>query len=124
MMTPELMTTMLNHATGIATWTPPAQWYVGYFFEGVEITGGSYSRKPIDFGAAVEISESMVRAGSDADIDFPSLPTADVDEVRIVNTASGTPTLTGWIIPYLRSFNAGDGKSHPADSIAVGFTSS
>ena len=124
MMTSQLAMTMLNHATGVATWTPPAQWYVAYFLDGTEITGGSYARPPIDFAAAVALSETLTRSGSSNTQDFVNLPTTDVDEARIVNTPSGTPTLTGWIIPYLRSFTAGEGNSHPVDGIAVGFTTS
>ena len=123
-MTPELMALLIDHATGVATFTPPAQWYVAYFFEGAEISGGSYSRKPIDFAAAVELDETQVRAGNSNDVPFADLPTEDVDEAHIVNTASGAITLTGWILPYLRSFTAGDDNTHAADDIAVGFTTS
>ena len=118
MMTTEFMLEMLDAATSAHSW------YVAYFLDGAEITGGSYARQSIAFDSAVALSETQVRAGSSGAVSFTNLPTTDVDEVRIVNTASGSITLTGWIIPHLRSFTSGDGVTYAADGVAVGLTSS
>lgn len=118
-MTEELRLLLLDHATGLTYWTPPVQWYVAYFEGGVEITGGSYARQPIDFAAAAAVSSTVTRAGSDDSQIFTNLPTVDVEEIRIVDTASGAIGVTGWIIPHLRSFTSGDDQGYPADGIGV-----
>lgn len=118
-MTEELRLALLDHATGLTYWTPPAQWYLAYFLAGTEITGGSYARPPIDFAAAVAVTSTNARAGSADSQIFDNLPTTDVDELRIVDTPSGAITMTGWVIAHVRSFTAGDDKAYSADKIGV-----
>lgn len=118
-MTEELRLLLLDHATGLTVWTPPVQWYVAYFLAGVEISGGSYARQEIDFADAAATSATNVRAGSSNGQVFENLPTTDVDEIRIVDTASGAIGLTGWVIPHVRSFTAGDDRAYAADKIGV-----
>lgn len=122
-MTEELMLLLADHATGYAYWTPPAQWYLAYFEAGVEIVGGSYARQPITAAQAVAISSTHVRSGSANGQLFENLPTTDVDELRIVDTPSGAITLTGWVIPHVRSFTAGDDKGYAPDKIGLNLQS-
>ena len=121
-MTEELRLLLLDHATGKTYWTPPAQWYVAYFLAGAEVSGGSYARQPIDFADAAASTATVSRAGSFDSQTFENLPATDVDEIRIVDTASGTPGVTGWRIPHLQSFSAGDDFGYTPNKIGVGIS--
>lgn len=116
-MTEWLRLLLLDHATGLTYWTPPDQWYVAYFLDGVEVTGGSYARQPISFAAAADVSSTVTRSGSSDSQLFENLPTTDVDEIRIMSAATGGNA--GWIIEHLRSFTSGDDKGYAADKIGV-----
>jgi len=108
---------LLDHATGKTYWTPPVQWYVAYFLAGVEVSGGSYARQPIDFADAVAATSTVSRAGSSDSQVFENLPTADTDEIRIMSAATGGDA--GWVIEHIRSFTSGDDKGYAADKIGV-----
>ena len=110
---------LVDHATGKTVWTPPAQWYLAYFNDGTEVTGGSYARQEIDFADAVALSSTHVRAGSSNGQVFDNLPTTDVDEARIVDTASGAYTDTLATFTYIESFTSGDTQGPLADATAI-----
>jgi hypothetical protein len=108
---------LLDHATGKTYWTPPDQWFVAYFVDGVEVSGGSYARQPITFADATAVSSTVSRAGSSDSQIFENLPTTDVDEIHIMSAVTGGDA--GWVIEHIRSFTSGDDKGYAADKIGV-----
>lgn len=120
-MTEELLLLLANHASGYAVWTPPDQWFAAYFLDGVEMSGGSYTRQPLTFAEAVMVAVNIARAGTSGLTLFDNVPDGDVDEIRIVDTASGAIGLTGWVIPHVRSFAAGDDPGYAPGKIGVNF---
>lgn len=118
-MTQELMLKLQNHATGAETWSPPEQWYLAIFDGGVEAAGLGYERQPISFAMAVALSATHVRSGTSDSQVFENAPAFEGDELRIVDTASGAPTLTGWVIPHLRSITAGSSPGYAAGKIGT-----
>ena len=116
-MTEWLRLLLLDHATGNTYWTPPVQWYVAYFLDGSEVSGGSYARQPISFADAEAASSTVSRAGSSDSQVFENLPTTDTDEIRIMSAATGGNA--GWVIEHIRSFTSGDDKGYAVDKIGV-----
>lgn len=82
---------LLDHVLGGTTYTQPATIYLALYTDattdaggGTEVTGGSYARQTITFGAA-----SAGSASNNADVDFASMPTATVTNWAILDAASG-----------------------------------
>jgi hypothetical protein len=111
------MMALLDYALNVANWTPPAQWYVAYFNGGTELTGGAYARQPVTWSEAVALSATHVRSGSATAVFFENLPAGDVDELRIMDAATGGNA--GFVIPHVRTFVAGDDKGYAPDKIGV-----
>lgn len=86
-----LKSKIVKHIKGEASYTMPSTLYLALYTQdptaadgGLEVTGGSYSRKPISFGA-----ESGGSAQSNAAINFTSMPTTNVSHWGIRDAASG-----------------------------------
>ena len=86
-----LKSKIVKHVKGEASYTMPTTLYLALYTTdptvadtGTEVTGGSYSRKPISFAA-----ESGGSAASNAAINFTSMPTTNVAFWGIRDASSG-----------------------------------
>ena len=86
-----LKSKIVKHVKGEASYTMPTTLYLALYTSdptvadsGVEVTGGSYSRKSISFAA-----ESGGSAPSNAAINFTSTPTTNVSHWGIRDASSG-----------------------------------
>lgn len=86
-----LKSKIVKHVKGEASYTMPTTLYLALYTSdptvadaGVEVTGGSYSRKSISFA-----SESGGSAASNAAINFTSMPTTNVSHWGIRDASSG-----------------------------------
>lgn len=77
---------LLDHALRIASWTMPSGLWVALYTTatsdaggGTEVTGGSYARQPVTFGAGAAANE---RANSAA-LSFPNMPAVTVTHAAI-----------------------------------------
>lgn len=121
-MTEYLRLALLDHITGRAYFEPPVTLYVAFFLAGVEVSGGSYARQPASFDDAAALTATASRAGSLGGVFFSNLPTADVDEIRVMDAATGGNAL--FALPYGASFTSGDDKGYAPDAIGLNLSGS
>ena len=78
---------LIDHSLGTTTFTKPTTVYAALYTvapsdssAGTEVTGGSYARKTVTFGAA-----SSGSASNNANVDFDGMPSCTVVAVAILN---------------------------------------
>jgi hypothetical protein len=86
-----LRTKVVKHVLGLASFSMPSTIYVALYTSdptvndtGTEVTGGSYARKPVTWGAE---SGGVVPSG--ADINFTNMPACTVTHWALRDAASG-----------------------------------
>ena len=114
---------VLDHILGTAALTSPSTVYVGLFTSGIddattlanleggtltnEVSGGSYSRVAVTFGAA---SVGAGTASNNADVTFPTA-TANWGQVTIISVldaaTGGSPIVSG-ILDTAKTIESGD----------------
>ncbi len=113
---------LLDHALGTSAYTMPTVYVALYTSApgdaggGTEVSGGSYARQQVTFGAA-----SGGSASNASDIRFPTA-TADwgtVTHVGLHDAASGGNLLWHGALSASKTINNGDTASFPAGSLVV-----
>lgn len=108
------------------SWTPPTAWYIALFTEdptaagtGDEVTGGSYARDLIGFGAAAASANS-----SDIAASFTDMPAATVTHWALFDASTSGNMLIAGELPSPIVCNAGDEISIPSGDIDLSFVGS
>jgi len=101
---------LLDHFLGTGAYTMPSNVYLALYTVaptdtggGTEVTGGSYVRKAITFGAA-----SGGSAANDANIDFTNMPACTVVAVGLLDASTGGNLLVYGTLTTNKTLDAGD----------------
>lgn len=101
---------LLDHSLGTLAYSAPAQVYLalhtatpGEAGSGAEVTGGSYSRKAIDFGAA-----SGGSASNNAGVSFTGMPAVTVTHIGLWDAATAGNLLFYGALTSSKTLNSGD----------------
>ena len=86
---------------------------------GTEVTGGSYARKPITFGAITNSSMSNTSA-----ITFTGLPTSNITHYAILDAATGGTMRVYGSLNSAAAVVTGDQVQFPANSITINLAGS
>lgn len=101
---------LIDHSLGTTTFSKPTTIYAALYTvapsdssAGTEVTGGSYGRQTITFGAA-----SSGSASNDANVDFNGMPTCTVVAVGILDNSTSGNLLYWGTLASSRSVTSGD----------------
>lgn len=86
---------------------------------GTEVTGGSYARKPITFGAITSGSMSNTSA-----ITFTGLPTSNITHYAILSAATGGTMRVYGSLNSAAAVVSGDQVQFPANNITINLAGS
>lgn len=116
---------VLDHVLGTAAMTMPSQVYIALLTtiatdssNGVEVTGGSYSRKAIDFNAAVT-DGTTTSASNTAEINFNDMPYCIVVGIALYDASTSGNMLYYQPLSVPKTVAPGDDFIWPAGSIKV-----
>lgn len=102
---------ILDHVFRGVTYTPPAGVYVALFSVapsetggGTEVTGGSYARQQVTYGAA----SGTGQIANTAAVSFTNMPATDVLAVGIMDAATAGNLLSYKVLSPSKSYVAGE----------------
>lgn len=123
-MTDYLEDALANHVFRNTAFTSPTTVYLALYTDettdaggGTEVSGGSYARQTVSFGAP-----SAGQIVTDADITFADMPAATVISVAILDAASGGNMLAHGPLATSKTVNAGDNLTLSAGDLTFTFS--
>jgi hypothetical protein len=112
---------LIDHSLGTTSFTMPATVYAALYTvapsdstAGTEVTGGSYARQTITFGAA-----SSGSASNSANVDFTNMPTCTVVAVAILDNLTSGNLLYWGTLTTSRSVTSGDAVRISSGALTV-----
>jgi len=112
---------LIDHSLGTTTYTKPSAVYVALYTTspsdtggGVEVTGGSYSRKVVTFSAA-----SSGSASSNVNVNFTTMPTCVITAIGVLDSLTSGNLLYWGTLASSRSVSSGDTVSISSGNLTV-----
>lgn len=112
---------LIDHSLGTTTFTKPTTVYAALYTvapsdstAGTEVTGGSYGRQTITFGAA-----SSGSASNNTNVDFTNMPTCTVVAVAILDASTSGNLLYWGTLTTSRSVTSGDAVRISSGALTV-----
>lgn len=105
---------MLNAVLRDTAYTSPTTVYLALLDSGTEVSGGSYARQAITFGAP-----SSGQVANSAAITFSNMPATTVNQVAIYDAATAGDELYSGSVTTAQTFTAGDSATVAVGAITV-----
>lgn len=111
---------LLDHVFNGVAYTSPALWLALFTTDptdansGTEVTGGSYARQTISFGAA-----SSGQVQNDAQVSFADMPATTVTHAAIFDASTAGNMLVHGALSASRTTNSGDTFLFPVGNYTV-----
>lgn len=110
---------LLDHICNATTYSPPAAVYLALYTTtgegGTEVTGGSYARQAVSFGAATITGQIT----NDATISFPAMPACTVRAAALVDALSGGHQLFWWNLSSAKTYVSGDNPTVSINNLII-----